>query len=145
MTVRTLQWLIDQLTNGNVSTASFPSGVDSNGNDVLEERGEAAVTPGFDSFRTPDADRPTLVVVEATVQTDGTSDGTVTFEVDTDGGTAADYTLTVANIPSDNTGGTATTGTIGGVTVPAGASYQVANASDPNAANSLDTVRETTL
>lgn len=114
-------------------------------NNVLEERSESSASPGFGSFRTPNADRTTLLTVEASAQTDGAADGTVELDVDKDGGTSPDFTLTVANVGSTATGGTTVTDSVAGVPIPAGASYQVSNASDPNAANSLDVVREQTV
>lgn len=98
----------------------------------------------FGNFNTPSDDRPTLVTVEATAETDGTSAGHVEVDVDESGGTTADYSLSIVEVASDNATGTSETGTLT-FYVPAGASYQVANTSDPNTNNSLDNTREVTL
>lgn len=105
----------------------------------------AAAGIGFGTWRQVDADAPALLVVAATAETDGTAAGNVTVQVDEDGGTTADYTLPVVEVPADNAAGTSESGTVAGIYLPGGAQYQVQNASDPNAANSLDVVREVTL
>ena len=144
-TIRTLQWLSNKLSNGDVSTAAFPSGVESNGNDVLEERSESSASPGFGSWRNPNADRPTLLFVAASAQTDGTTEGDVQVQVDKSGGAASDYEVPVANTPADNSGGATQEGASGGLYIPAGGSYQIVNVDDPNGANSILDVREATL
>jgi hypothetical protein len=53
--------------------------------------------------------------------------------------------VTVANVGSNNNAGTTHTDLVAGLPIPAGASYQVIRASDPNGANSLDVVREQTV
>lgn len=105
----------------------------------------AAATPGFGTWTTVDADADALLTVEATGETDGTSDGEIVLDVDESGGTTADYTLTVVDVVSDHAAGTAFADVIASLFLPAGAAYQVRNVSDPNANNTLDTVREVTL
>jgi hypothetical protein len=101
-------------------------------------------SPGFGSWTQASADRPAVVTVAVTAQTDGTSDAIVNFQVDEDGGTTEDYSLGIITVANEMTAGADLTATATFV-VPAGAQYQILNASDPNGANSLNTVREFTL
>lgn len=104
-----------------------------------------SAAPGFDAWREVDAEKPALVTVAATAETDGAAAGEVVLDIDEDGDGAADYTLTVVAVAADHSAGTAFADAIASHYLPAGAQYQVRNASDPNAVNSLDTVREVTL
>lgn len=105
----------------------------------------ASAAPGFGAWRQPDADKPVVLTVAATGETDGTSDGEVVLDVDEDADGVADYTLPVVDVVADHAAGTSFSGSVAGLYLPAGAQYQVRNVSDPNANNSLDTVREVTL
>lgn len=105
----------------------------------------SAATPGFGTWRQVDADNSALLTVEATASTDGTSKGEVVLDVDESGGTTADYTLTVALADPDNAAGVALADTLASLLLPAGAQYQIRNSSDPNAANTIDVVREVVL
>lgn len=96
----------------------------------------------FDTWRTPDANRPVFVQVDATVQTDGTSSGQVVLEVDDSGGTTSDHSYT-ARIDPNTSGGNAGGRSELSSWIQAGGSYQVTNNSDPNNANQI-TVREYT-
>lgn len=102
-----------------------------------------APAPGFGTWTTADANRPAEIEVDATAQTDGTSRGEVVVDVDESGGTTADYSLTVAYIDPDNATGAQDKDALTAY-IPAGAQYQVRNASDPNAANTINTVRQIT-
>jgi hypothetical protein len=104
-----------------------------------------SAAPGFGTWRQASADTPVLVSVAATAETDGTSAGEVVLDVDEDGDGTADYTLALVDVVADHAAGTAFADTIASLYLSAGAQYQVRNVSDPNANNSLDTVREVTL
>lgn len=104
----------------------------------------ASVAPGFGTWTEADANRPTFLEADVTVQTDGTSRGEVVIDVDEDGGTTADYSLVLGHIDPDNASG-AIDKDGRKVYLPPGAQYQVRNVSDPSASNSIDTVRQVTL
>lgn len=97
----------------------------------------------LNTWRTPNANRPVQVVVELRVQTDGTTSGELSFDVDESGGTTVDFGL---RIIADAAGGsdfdivTPVTWTI-----PAGGSYKIDNVSDPNSVNAIEDHREFTL
>ncbi|MFB6237524.1 MAG: hypothetical protein ABEH81_04050 [Halopenitus sp.] len=113
---------------------------------ILNDPGTTTgVAPGFGTWRQVDADRSALLTVEATAETDGTSAGEVLLDVDESGGTTADYTLTIALSDADNAAGVALADALASLYLPAGAQYQIRNASDPNANNTIDAVREVTL
>lgn len=115
------------------------------GSPALTYGGQTTVSPGFGTWRNPNPDRPVLAVISATVQSDGTANGRVAVDADLSGGTTADFTEQVAWIDADiSNGGHEDSGTHI-LVVPPGASYRVVNASDPNAANTLDGIREITL
>lgn len=105
----------------------------------------SGAAPGFGAWRQVDPDKPALVTVAATAETDGTSDGEILLDVDEDGDSVADYTLTVVDVVADHAAGTAFADVVASLYLPAGAQYQIRNVSDPNANNSLDNVREVTL
>lgn len=102
-----------------------------------------SVSPGFGSWVTADADRPSWVEIDASAVTDGTSDGEVSIDVDEDGDDTAEYSFTVAHIAADNATGT-TQKDYAKVYIPAGGQYRVTNTSDPNSSNAINTVREVT-
>lgn len=120
--------------------------VDNQGNiaEVLNASTSSSVSPSFDTWTTADANRPTFIEVDASVVTDGTSEGKVVIDVDEDGGTSADYSLTIAEIDPDNASGAGQDGALT-TYIPAGAQYQIQNVSDPNGSNVINTVREVTL
>lgn len=98
----------------------------------------AAVTPGFNTWTTANTDRPSFLVVETYVETDGTTAGQIDIDVDESGGTTADYSLT--NIAPAAVGGSETDSHY--VYLPAGAQYQINNVTDPNLANAINVVRQ---
>lgn len=102
-----------------------------------------AKSPGFGSWTTADAQRPSWVELSATAVTDGTSVGEVTLEVDEDGDGTVDYSFPAAYIAADNAAGTDQKDYVKAY-VPAGGQYRIANTSDPSGSNSIDTVREVT-
>lgn len=114
-----------------------------NGNSALQDGGDAGVATGFGTWTTANANRPTLLIVEGTAETDGTSEGKILLDVDKSGGTTADYSMTVVEVdPALGTGVSRSDESI--VYVPPGGQYQIRNASDPNVINSISTVREVT-
>lgn len=116
-----------------------------NGRLLTDPGPTSSAAPGFGAWQEVDPDAPALVTVAATAETDGASAGTVLLDVDEDGDGAAEYTLSVVEVVADHSAGTSFADVIAGLYLPAGAQYQVRNSSDPNAVNSLDTVREVTL
>lgn len=105
----------------------------------------SSAAPGFGTWRQASADAPALVTVAATAETDGAASGEVLLDVDEDGDDAAEYTLSVVEVVADHAAGTAFADALAGVYLPASAQYRVQNSSDPNANNSLDTIREVKL
>lgn len=101
----------------------------------------ASGASSFGSWTEVSASRPSWVLAEATVETDGTSRGEVTIEVDEDGDGTAEYDITVAHVDPDNASGAIDKGSTR-VYVPAGGQYRFTNASDPNTNNTLGDVRE---
>lgn len=94
-----------------------------------------------DSWRQPNSSRPVELLVMGTAETDGTDDGKVNVMVDEDGGTSANYTATVSDVPADNSAGTSEDGALT-VPLPPGAQYKVVwQGDDPND-NNTATVRE---
>lgn len=98
----------------------------------------------FDTWRTPNSDRPTLVQVRLLAQTDGSSDADVRVDVDESGGTTRDYSPGQSKISSEAGSGAEIT-TASTFIVRAGASYQFANSGDPNSQNAIPDHREITL
>lgn len=99
--------------------------------------------PGFDSWTQVDASRPAFVIVQATAETDGTSGGQISIDVDESGGTSADYSLNIT-APAAAADGFRNAESVL-LYLPAGAQFQIRNASDPNMDNSIDNVREAVL
>ena len=91
-------------------------------------------------WTTADANRPVWIEVDARAETDGGSAGKVAIEVDEDGGTTADYSMTVAQVAPDNAAGTSQEASTK-VYVPAGAQYRITN-TDPNNGNSVSNTRK---
>lgn len=102
------------------------------------------IIPGFGMWRQVSSERPGEVSIDATAQTDGSTEGKIIVEVDESGGTSADYSLTVVNSTAGFSGGTDVEGSTS-VKLPPGAQYRVVNTSDPNGSNQIDTVREFTF
>lgn len=97
----------------------------------------------FDTWRTPNANRPTLVTVRLRSITDGTTPGRTSPQVDEGGGTTADYSFTTEADPALGSGGLV----VDNITfyVPAGGSYQISNVTDPAGTNAISAHREFTL
>lgn len=100
-----------------------------------------SISPGFDSWTTPDTSRPVWIEIEFYIETDGTTDGIVEIDVDESGGTATDYSFTFR-----------TDAALGGAGfehtyqfyLPIGASFQARNSQDPNVVNSINVARKVT-
>lgn len=97
-----------------------------------------------DTWRTPNANRPTLVSVDCRPVTDGVSNGVMSAQVDEGGGTTADYTLTIATAHSSFGDGGLDQASLTFI-VPAGGSYRIANTVDPKGTNLINDHREFTL
>lgn len=140
--------LVELATSAEVSTgtdtghAITPAG----GEATYLKRAATSSDPAlaFDTWRTPNANRPTHIEIETTTQTDGTTDGSILIEVDQGGGTAADYSLRASWVES-NIGASSVHRNTVTFYVPAGGSYRILNNSDPSAANAISTHREFTL
>jgi len=109
-------------------------------NAELPAGSSSSASPGFGSWRTPNADRPVILEIEGIVETDGTSNAKITVGVDEDGGATSDYTYTVAYADS-GVGSTYQDQSTSTIYIPAGSSYIISNISDPNSNNAI-TVRE---
>jgi hypothetical protein len=78
-----------------------------------------------------------LIWFQATVETDGTTDGLVELDLDYSGGTTAQKSFTVAQAPAALGAGATVTDNI--VTfIPPGWHWQFANTQDPNGNNAID-------
>lgn len=126
----------DDLVANNSATVS--------GRNVLEDTG-ASINPGLanNTYRTPSADRPTLVTLGFEVNTDGTTDGIMSTYVYESGDTA---TLTYGQTAYADAGA-GSHKDIEHYTfiVPAGGTYRWLNDTDPTGLNQLDLHREITL
>ena len=111
------------------------------GKDVPGYGASNSAAPGFDSWTTPDASRPSEVLFYVRSETDGTNPGTIDVNVDESGGTTADYSIRIAHADPNLGSGLRDFGTI---TIPhqPGAAYLIENVSDPNNANTIFDVRE---
>lgn len=98
----------------------------------------------FDTWRTPNANRPTLVELRIDVTTDGTSDGVAQPGIDESGGTTPDYNFAVIAESSGTANGFRVSG-LASFIVNAGGSYQINNSSDPASSNAIQTHQEFTL
>lgn len=97
----------------------------------------------FDTWRTPNANRVTLVIIQVMVETNGSSNGIVLLDVDEGGGTTADYSYE-AHSDELNGNGAENYETLTAY-IPAGGSYRINNSSDPNSVNAIKVHREFTL
>lgn len=109
-------------------------------NAVQDPGTTTGISPSFGTWTQVSASRPAWIEAEVLPQTDGSSDGVITIEVDESGGTTADYTWT-ARILSTHASG-ATREEYRKVYLPAGAQFRIVNSADPNAGNAIGTVRE---
>ena len=95
---------------------------------------------GFDTWRVNNTARPVFVEATIRAQTDGVTNGAVKMDVDESGGTAVDYyQRTIAHSAAG-----AGVNQVGNFSmyIPPGGSYRINNQSDPNAANSIISLRE---
>jgi hypothetical protein len=94
------------------------------------------LTPGFDSFVTVSNSAPALVAVSARAETDGTSRARIFLRIDESGGTSFTYELRICrSSPGDGAGNASASAAT--TIIPAGATIEVTNISDPNNGNDL--------
>lgn len=98
----------------------------------------------FDTWRTPNANADTFVVLHVKTQTNGTTDGQIRIEADESGGTIADYILPHTVAAAQSSGSVEERGFLC-TWIPAGGSYQIQNTSDPDVANGIQDHREFTF
>lgn len=103
------------------------------------------VALGFGTWRTPHSERATMVIIDVSAFTDGTTDGIVRFQIDQSGGSTADETYTIAFSDDAGTSSNTQIRTTSTFMIPPGASYQVENNSDPNSSNAINQITEYTL
>lgn len=101
-------------------------------------------TTSFGSWQQISSSRPGFVIIDASTETDGTTRGRITLQVDESGGTTADYDVELSRADPSMDAGTVIYDTVSCI-IPAGAQYQIVNSDDPNSANSIITNREFTL
>jgi len=95
---------------------------------------------GFDTWRVNNTARPVFVEATIRAQTDGVTNGAVRMDVDESGGTAVNYyQRTIAHSAAG-----AGVNQVGNFSmyIPPGGSYRIFNQSDPNAANTIVSLRE---
>jgi len=83
--------------------------------------------------------KPTIVMLRAVTETDGSSNGILNVRVDESGGTTKDYRFNAfadSKLPAGTTVSESLT-----IPLPAGAAISLANTSDPNNANEIDDKR----
>jgi len=99
--------------------------------------------PGLsvDTWRQPSTERPVSVTVTVFTETDGTNPASLKFEADEGGGTSADYSLFIVDLPPETGAGANTHGTIT-MGLPPGAQYRVVNFQDPNNEAGIVSLRE---
>jgi len=102
--------------------------------------GKVSLSPGFDNFTQVDANNPSLLTVVVKAQTDGSTNGKIDIRIDESGGTTPNinhlHAFASQAASSQHTDISATT-----YPLPAGAQFKIANQSDPDASNSIRTVR----
>jgi len=104
-----------------------------------------SVNLGLDTWRTPNADRSTLVQAHLQAQTDGTNNAGIQLKVDESGETTNDYGIMNIAFADSNMNGNTDVLPLRVFIVPAGGSYMIENASDPNSNNKIKSIREFTL
>lgn len=129
-------------SGGDLIDAKFGD-LTSSGSAVLRDTSEASAAPGFGAWTEVSADRPSLVIIDASATTDGAADGQVDVQVDQSGDQAADYTTSVVADLDGGAGFSARETQT--VYLPPGGHYQIANTTDPSAANAINNVRHVTL
>lgn len=97
-----------------------------------------SVSLSFGSWRTPNEDRPVLVLAEVGLDSSGATEAVITFEVDYDGGTTSDESWT-ERLPA----GLGTTDKrLFTFYIQPGMSYRITNFNDPDNGNDIQTHRE---
>lgn len=104
----------------------------------------SAASPGFDNWTQISADKPAVVEIRATAETDGSSNAQIGVEVDESGGTTSDYTFLIGYADGNDPSGTRDR-QLSTVYVPPGAQYRITNQIDPNSGNTIGAVRELVL
>jgi len=131
--------------NGDQGIGTLNAMLFDNGNEVARKptgSSDPGLSPG--SWRTPNSNRATHVVVEVRVNGGNGDQATMDLDVDESGGTSPTYTLTLAQVDPDENANTTRTSTASFI-VPPGGSYQVKKTSDPTGFNALYVVRESTF
>lgn len=98
----------------------------------------------FDTWRTPNANRPTLVSVQVRARTDGAINGSIDVDFDESGGTSQDYSYGICEADS-GLGDEGSNRCVATFFIPAGGSYRIGNISDPKSLNQIESHREFTL
>jgi len=96
---------------------------------------------GFDTWKTPNVNRPVCVFIRARAFTDGITDARVELLVDETGGTTPDYQLTIAQAHKDLGSDGIDNNSLSHI-IPSGSSIQISNALDPQNVNDILTLRE---
>ena len=113
--------------------------------DVLAEAAtSSAISLAFNTWRTPNANRPTLVEIGAEAVTDGSTNGVIVGRMNESGGTTVDYDLAIWQAKS-NAGNFFNVRYTQTFYVPAGGSYKIDNNLDPKGSNAIENHREFTL
>jgi len=109
---------------------------DSHGLRMFVPKGSRAMAAALGGGWTEeDPNRPCLIEMSVTVETDGITAGTIEIGVDYDGGSTADYTATVEANAAHNAGAAATAPIT--VYLPPGATIDITNLNDPNVNNAI--------
>lgn len=106
----------------------------------LQDNGTNSPLDTFGNVRTPNPDRLVLVTTSASAETDGTTIGRVTLEIqDSDG-----VVITVQRVASVETGGNSDIKVEGSSSamVPPDGAYEVVNSSDPLGSNQVLNIQE---
>lgn len=111
------------------------------GSSQLRDSGIKDVALAFDTWRTPNANRPSLVMANVRIQPSGISVAEITLDIDRSGGTNVDDSKLLRG-PAGLGGPLSTEMT---AWVPAGGSYRVANVIDPNSNNAILEINEVAL
>jgi len=99
-----------------------------------------SLSPGFDTFTQVDANNPALVLVAVTTLTDGTTNASVTVDIDESGNGTATYTTPISSAATE--AGDAFFSKGSSLTpLPAGGQIRINNLSDPRGDNIIEAAR----
>jgi hypothetical protein len=99
-----------------------------------------SINPSFGSFFEVDPDNPSVVTLQIRAETDGTSNGQTSIDVDEDGDGTREYNVIAAFADPDAGSGYQEIDT-STLVIPAGGQFRVNNVGDPNGTNSIDQAR----